>query len=134
MKTTPNHIHDLTHGQVFVFGSNDRGAHAGGAARQALESFGAEWGIARGLRGQSYAIPTMDADFDPLSLDQIAQNVAEFYAFASEHPEREFLVTAIGCGIAGFSPEKIAPMFAACGDLPNVSLPASFIRILEGHR
>lgn len=82
----------------------------------------------------AYAIPTMDAEFETHPVDVIAQHVAEFYAFASENPQLEFLVTAIGCGIAGLKAEQIAPLFAACGDLPNVSLPASFIAVLEGLR
>ena len=131
MKTTPHHITALEKGQIFVFGSNLGGKHHGGAARIALENFEAVYGQASGMQGRCYAIPTMDERFLPLELDRIGEFVAEFYAFASEHPELEFLVTAIGTGIAGYSVAQIAPFFSACGDLPNVSLPIGFRGVLQ---
>jgi hypothetical protein len=124
MRVTPDHINRLGPSQIFVFGSNEAGHHDGGAARQALEQFGAVYGQGRGLQGQSYAIPTMG------SLESLKRDVEAFIRFADAHPEMEFLVTRIGCGIAGFSDGQIAPMFASTIGLPNVYLPASFWKIL----
>ncbi len=111
-------------GEIFVFGSNARGMHAGGAARFALDHFGAEWGVGEGLQGQSYAIPTMEG------LDSLKLAVDRFIAFAKQHPEYKFLVTPIGCGIAGYRESQIGPMFAHAAVFPNVYLPASFMAFL----
>lgn len=107
--------------EVFVFGSNLAGHHAGGAARAAMNRFGAVWGQGVGLQGQSYAIPTMQG-----GVETIEPYVREFTEFAAAHPELTFLVTRIGCGIAGFRDEEIAPLFARAAALPNVRLPLSF--------
>ena len=107
--------------EVFVFGSNLQGAHGGGAARIAVEQFGAIWGQGVGLQGKSYAIPTMQG-----GVETIKPYVDEFVAFAKQHPEMTFLVTRIGCGIAGFTTEEIAPLFAGAIDVKNVHLPADF--------
>ena len=125
-RVTPNRITDLEDGQVFVFGSNAAGNHDGGAARFALERFGAVYGQGRGLQGRSYAIPTMSG-----SLQEIAQEVKEFILFADQHPELTFLVTRVGCGIAGYSDAEIAPLFAGAYSLPNVYLPAEFWNVLS---
>ena len=106
-RVTPSRIEDLQEGQIFVFGSNEEGHHDGGAARLALNKFGAIYGQGRGLQGRSYAIPTMSG-----SLETIAREVEEFIMFADAHPEMTFLVTRIGCGIAGYRDEEIAPLFA----------------------
>lgn len=99
--------------------------HAGGAARLALQRFGAVWGQGVGLQGQSYAIPTMQG-----GVETIRPYVDEFIVFARQHPQLKFLVTEIGCGIAGFSPEEIAPLFAAARDVENISLPRRFWTLL----
>ena len=125
-RVTPNWIEDLQEGQIFVFGSNDMGHHDGGAARIALEKFGAVYGQGRGLQGRSYAIPTMTD-----SLAAIAREVDEFIMFADSHPDLTFLVTRIGCGIAGWRDEDIAPLFARAYSLPNVYLPAEFWKVLS---
>lgn len=119
---SPEKITHLASNQIFVFGSNLRGAHAGGAARYALDHFGAIWGQGVGLQGQSYAIPTMQG---PVST--IKPYVEEFLSFAIQHPEYEFLVTPIGCGIAGFKESEIAPLFKDAANMENVRLPKSFI-------
>lgn len=124
-RVTPDNIQALRPGEVFVFGSNLQGQHMGGAARLAADRFGAVWGQGRGLQGQSYALPTMN-----LSLKEIAYYVDEFIRFADQHPELTFFVTRVGCGIAGFRDEQIAPLFASAYSLPNVYLPASFWKIL----
>ncbi len=122
---TPEHIHTLLPNQVFVFGSNLMGHHAGGAARAALDKFGAVWGVGVGIQGQSYAIPTMQGP-----VQTIRPYVDQFIEYAAAHPEQHFLVTAIGCGIAGFCPNEMAPLFAKALDMDNVSLPKRFIEVL----
>jgi hypothetical protein len=114
---------------VFVFGSNLAGNHAGGAARHALDHWGAIMGIAEGLRGQSYAIPTMDAEFRPLLVGEIAPFVARFLGAAKAYSDHSFLVTAIGCGIAGHKPGDIMPLFA--GATENVFLSEKLVAALR---
>ena len=121
----PDNITSLLPNQIFVFGSNLQGAHGGGAARAAYKHFGAIWGQGIGLQGQSYAIPTMQG---PVS--SIKPYVDEFIDFARKHPEYEFLVTRIGCGIAGFKDADIAPLFKDAMNLDNVRLPKSFLDVI----
>jgi hypothetical protein len=111
-------ITSLADNEVFVFGSNSSGQHGGGAARTAWKKFGAVWGQGHGLHGQSYAIDTMSG------LGVIEAEVGQFLRFARAHPELRFLVTEIGCGIAGYRPEQIAPFFRGAGE--NVVLPDAF--------
>ena len=118
---TPDFITELRENEIFVFGSNLQGMHGGGAARIAYEKFGAIWGQGVGLQGQSYGIPTMHG-----GVDDIKPYVDEFIEFAKSHPEMTFLVTRIGCGIAGFRDEEIAPLFEKAIELENVCLPKSF--------
>lgn len=119
---TPNFIKSLKSDEIFVFGSNLAGAHGGGAARIAVESFGAIWGQGVGLQGQSYAIPTMQG-----GVETIKPYVDKFIEFAKQHKELFFYVTRIGCGIAGFSDEEIAPLFANAVNMQNIVLPQSFV-------
>ena len=125
-KYTPDMITRLAENEIFVFGSNLQGMHAGGAARIAHKLFGAIWGQGVGLQGSSYAIPTMQG-----GVETIAPYVDEFITFAQEHPHMCFLVTRIGCGIAGFTDEEIAPLFAAAYHLDNVTLPRQFMQYIE---
>ena len=122
---TPEVISSLKPGEVFVFGSNLSGMHAGGAARVAMDRFGARWGVGVGMQGRSYAIPTMQG-----GVDTIRPYVDQFMEFAVRNPQYHFLVTKIGCGIAGFRVGEIAPLFVQALFLPNVSLPSEFIRTL----
>ena len=117
MKTqfTPDFITELKENEIFVFGSNLQGMHGGGAALIAYDKFGAIWGQGVGLQGQSYGIPTMHG-----GIDVIKPYVDEFIEFAKSHPEMTFLVTRIGCGIAGFKDIDIAPLFAEAASLKNV--------------
>lgn len=115
---TPEFITHLKENEIFVFGSNLQGMHGGGAARMAYERFGAIMGQGVGLQGQCYAIPTMHG-----GVEAIRPYVDEFIAFAQQHTELTFLVTRVGCGIAGFRDEEIAPLFADAHLLPNVALP-----------
>lgn len=118
---TPEHISRLAPNEVFVFGSNLAGLHGGGAARAALMHFGAIMGKGTGIQGQSYAIPTMQG-----GVETIRPYVDDFITYARQHPSLIFLVTRIGCGIAGFDDSEIAPLFAAATRLKNVILPESF--------
>ena len=113
--------------EVFVFGSNLDGYHAGGAARIASVKFGAVWGQGVGLQGQSYAIPTMQG-----GVETIKPYVDEFIEFAKQHLELKFLVTRIGCGIAGFRDEEIAPLFRQAIDCQNIILPKEFVTAILG--
>lgn len=124
-KYTPEMIRELADNEVFVFGSNLGGFHGGGAARAAMQRFGAVWGQGVGLQGQSYAIPTMQG-----GVETIKPYVDEFIEFARSKPELFFYVTRIGCGIAGFRDEEIAPLFAGALALENVALPKSFHDLL----
>ena len=117
-RTTPEYITELQPGEIFVFGSNLQGMHGGGAARIAYQKFGAVMGKGVGLQGQSYAIPTMQG-----GVETIRPYVDEFIMFAKEHPEQTFLVTRIGCGIAGFTNEEISPLFAEAHNVENIVLP-----------
>ena len=120
-------IDALEKDEIFVFGSNLAGRHGGGAARAANMKFGAEWGVGVGLTGQSYAIPTMQG-----GVETIKPYVDEFIEFAKAHPDLKFLVTRIGCGIAGFRDEEIAPLFAKAISVPNIFLPKEFYDIIVG--
>lgn len=122
---TPERISELKPSEIFVFGSNLAGSHGGGAALLAYNRFGAIWGQGVGLQGQSYGIPTMHG-----GVEAIKPYVDEFIAFAKQHPELKFLVTKIGCGIAGFRIEEIAPLFLDAIDVVNVILPKDFIEVL----
>ncbi len=124
-KLTPEFIESLLPNEVFVFGSNLEGQHIGGAARTALNKFGAVYGQGIGLQGQSYAIPTMQG-----GVETIVPYVDQFIEFAKENKDKFFYVTRIACGIAGFRDEEIAPLFRQALDLDNVSLPKSFVRLL----
>ena len=125
LKYTPENITSLDRDEVFVFGSNLAGNHAGGAARVARERFGAIMGQGVGMQGQSYAIPTMQG-----GADTIKPYVDEFIRLAREWDQTTFYVTRIGCGIAGFTDEEIAPLFADALELYNVRLPKSFVDVL----
>lgn len=114
--------------KVFVFGSNLAGRHGKGAAKFALENRGAVYGRGVGHYGNSYAIPTKGHDIQTLPLELVAEHVRRFLEYAKSRPDLEFEVTPIGCGLAGYSPKDIAPMFK--GAERNVHLPSDFIRIL----
>lgn len=117
-RTTPEFITELKPGEIFVFGSNLRGMHGGGAAYVAYRKFGAIMGQGVGLQGQSYAIPTMQG-----GVETIRPYVNEFIEFAKAHPELTFLVTRIGCGIAGFTDTEISPLFESAHNIDNIVLP-----------
>ena len=125
---TPERITALKPNEIFVFGSNLAGSHGGGAAWIAYQRFGAIMGQGVGLQGQSYAIPTMQG-----GVETIEPYVEQFIDFAFRHRELKFLVTRIGCGIAGFTAYEIAPLFLKVIDLPNVLLPKDFVEVMHRH-
>ncbi len=126
---TPENITELGPDDIFVFGSNLQGSHCGGAALAALRHFGAVMGQGEGIQGRSYAIPTMQG-----GVDTIRPYVDRFIDLAREWDQNTFYVTRIGCGIAGFTDEQIAPLFDKAYDLYNVRLPKSFADIIERRR
>lgn len=125
-RISPKWIDKLDQNEIFVFGSNLAGMHGGGAAAVAMK-WGAIWGQGVGLQGQTYAIPTMQG-----GVETIKPYVDEFFAFAKSNANLKFLVTEIGCGIAGFTVEEIAPLFKQAIDknIANVYLPKSFYEML----
>lgn len=122
---TPDRISELKENEIFVFGSNLEGSHDGGAAKLAYNRFGAVWGLGTGIQGRSYAIPTMQG-----GVETIRPYVDAFIQFAKQNTTLTFLVTRIGCGIAGFRDEEIAPLFEDALDLENVILPKEFVENL----
>lgn len=131
MKITPDNIVRLKPNEIFVFGSNEQGRHGKGAALTAMK-FGAIYGRSIGIQGNTYAIPTVKRPSSSRSPDnrvdkKVLQGyVDDFYEFARKNTNLEFLVTEVGCGLAGFSIDEIAPMFERCSHLANVSLPKRF--------
>ncbi len=107
--------------RIFVFGSNVAGRHGKGSALEALRHHGAIYRQGEGLQGNSYAIPTKDNTLYTLPLSKIEEHVNRFIAFAKAHPEMTFDVVKIGCGLAGYRPTQIAPLFKDAP--PNCNLP-----------
>lgn len=115
-------ITELSECEIFVFGSNLAGQHGGGAARMAYRHFGAEWGVGVGLTGKCYAIPTMHG-----GLDAIRPYVDDFIRYAKEHPNNRFLLTRVGCGIAGFKDRDMAELFKEALEIPNITIPKEWL-------
>lgn len=125
-RTTPEHITKLNENEIFVFGSNLSGRHGLGAAKTAL-GWGAKWGQGSGLQGKTYGIPTKDASIRrTLSIEEIKPFVDKFIEFASQNPHLTFLVTEIGCGLAGLKPKEVAPLFIKSKEISNIHLPYRF--------
>ena len=129
-RITPENITELLPNQVFVFGSNRAGRHGRGAAKTALK-WGAKMGQGEGLMGQTYGLPTKDRNIQTLSPLEINYAVTRYLKFALQHPELEFLTTAVGTGLARYSPRDIAMLFGPANLVPaNVRLPKSFWDVL----
>lgn len=130
MKYTPENITHLEPNQIFTYGANAAGIHGAGAAKLALR-WGAKMGQ-YGLVGQTYGIPTKDHNIRTLPLDKIQVHVDTFLAVAFSHPEYEFLLTKIGCGLALYQPKDIAPLFKIIktGVFENVILPEEFYQYI----
>lgn len=126
MRITPDDIKKLEQGHIFVFGSNLSGRHGKGAAKTAL-GWGAKWGQAAGLQGRTYGIPTKDASIRrTLTIDEIKPFVNDFIEFAKTRKDLIFLVTEVGCGLAGLKPKDVAPLFEKAIDVENIYLPERF--------
>jgi len=129
MKTkeyTPDNIRALELNEIFVFGSNLAGRHGAGAAKLAMQKFGARYGVGIGLEGQSYALPTKDFEVNTMSLYDIGKEVERFLDFADNNRQYKFYVTKIGTGLAGYSVEQIAKLFTIWCIPDNVILPKEF--------
>lgn len=122
---TPSIVRSLGPNDVFVFGSNLKGSHGGGAAKLARK-WGAKWGVGSGHAGQTYAIPTKATPWVTLGVEEIKPYVTQFVYYAKAHPELRFFVTKIGCGLAGYSVEDIAPLFEGAREIENIILPIEF--------
>jgi hypothetical protein len=137
MNSSPNDIRTLEPYQIFVFGSNLLGQHGAGAARLAVDNGWAEWGKGYGLHMKKYnivgsfAIPTKGVQIETLSLKHIKYYVEDFCRIVPTKPYLQFLITEIGCGLAGYKPVEIAPMFQSIAELENVFLPERFIDVLK---
>ena len=132
IRVSAKYIDKLADNEIFVFGSNTQGVHGGGAARTAM-NWGAIYGQAFGLQGKTFAIPTVDyTKSGKMSIETIKEYVDRFLDFAKENKDKKFLVTEIGCGIAGFKVSDIAPLFkeALKDEFDNIYLPQSFIDYL----
>jgi hypothetical protein len=133
MRITPKYIKELKENEVFVFGSNTQARHGKGAALTARNKFGAIYGQSKGLQGQSYAIVTKELrkDYNPVTLDEIKQGIDNFIIFTKENTHLTFYVVELGCNLAYFTLEEIAPLFKPAMRLKNVYLPQRFIDNLQ---
>ena len=129
MYITNEAITRLESNEIFVFGSNEAGRHGRGAAKAALK-FGATYGYSVGLCGRTYAIPTKNKNIQTLPIIEIKKYVDDFCLFVLSRQELFFLITPIECGLAGYKPEQIAPLFNKIKNCNNVSIPDKFYRIL----
>lgn len=132
-KYTPERINSLKDGEIFVFGSNRLGRHIGGAARIAKDKFGAQEGISQGLTGRSYAIPTLDENFQKVRESELLFSFVRFLKFVKDDPTHKYLLTKVGCGIAGWDLERVVYIFRIAlkrslgNELPeNLSIPREF--------
>jgi hypothetical protein len=115
--------------KILVFGANLAGRHGRGSAKEAVKYHGAIYGQGVGLQGNSYAIPTKDENLKVMPLNKIKPYVDEFLEFAKNNPKMKFDLVAVGCGLSGYEPEDIAPMFAKYSK--NINLPSEFKRVLK---
>ena len=118
-------------GEIFVFGSNLNGAHGAGSAKEAHRNWGAVYGQAVGLQGNSYAIPTKDRRYRTLPIPAIIPYVDEYIDFVERNPELQFRMVAIGCGLAGYQPSEMAPLFGKLLGKKNVVMPDEFVKVLK---
>lgn len=129
-RITPPKITHLEDNQIFVFGSNVEGIHGAGAALTAMK-WGAQYRNGVGPQGRTYAIPSKTTPWVTMTVDEIKVHVDDFITHATNHPEQIFLVTEIGCGLAGWAAEDIAPLFKSAVGVENIHLPNSFWEILN---
>lgn len=130
MRVTNPNITKLKPNEIFVFGSNLAGIHGAGAAKLAYEKFGAIFGKGEGLCGQSYAFPTKDYHIKTLPTQDLETSVDNLQYTVELYSEYDFLVTEVGCGLAGLKANQIAPLFKQLVHLPNITLPFRFWQVL----
>ena len=126
---TSENIKNLKENEIFVFGSNEAGRHGRGAAKTALQ-WGAQYYNAAGLQGNTYALPTKDRNLRTLPLTKIQHYIEQLEAVIGHNPDKHFLITEIGCGLAGYKAEEIAPLFRNILRFQNISLPKKFLTVL----
>ena len=131
MRTHNGKISSLKENQIFVFGSNLRGIHGAGAAALAHRRFGARWDVGEGMTGNCYALPTKDENIVTRSLNDIQVSVNRFITCARMFRDNDFLLTEVGCGLAGLKVEEIAPLFEDGRHLTNIVWPKSFVNVLS---
>lgn len=136
MKTYSGLVMKLEPNQIFVFGSNTQGRHGKGTALLAYKHFGAIYGQARGLQGQSYAICTKDLtkELHPSVFeDNIINQIHELYFYASLHTDKEFLVAyTLASNLNGYIPQGMADMFAKAGPIPeNIVFSEDFAKLID---
>ena len=135
-RITPEKIQYINENEVFVFGSNTVGHHLGGAAKTATDKFGAVWGVNSGITGRCYAVPTVDLDpktryVEKMPLIYIRHKIVDLINYAKRHKYKTFFITEIGCGIAGFTIDEIAPLFKEAIKVNNIHLPLRFWNKLD---
>lgn len=116
-------ITKLEPNQIFVFGSNTAGRHGRGAALQAMRDFGAVYGVGEGITGQCYALPTLDSNLQQLPESELVESICNFLNTADDHPELTFLLTKVGCGLAGYDESYIRDIFHLLLPPTNVIMP-----------
>ena len=126
-KVYEDFVYKLDHNEIFVFGSNEGGKHGKGAAKTAVK-FGAIYGIGYGIQGKTYGIPTKNKNLKVLKLSKIEKYVQKFIKYVKNNEEKHFIITKIGCGLAGFKEKEIAPLFEELIDYENVSMPKDFMK------
>jgi len=130
IKITSENTQTLKSNEVFVFGSNLAGQHLGGAALLAKEKFGAELGVGEGMTGQCYALPTKDENIETLPIAEIHKVIEQLRETVGNNRDKFFIITAVGCGLAGYEAKDIAPMFENFINFENISLPQSFVDVI----
>lgn len=131
MRVTNENTNYLLPNEIFVFGSNLSGRHGAGAARFAMDNFGAQYGVGEGFTGQCWALPTKDENIQVRDLESIRNSISKLFVEVVKQNDKFFIITAVGCGLAGLKAEEIAPMFEKFTLFENISLPQSFIDVLN---
>lgn len=127
---TPEVITELKPNEIFVFGSNRAGRHGRGAALQAVK-WGAKYGVGLGLEGQTFALPTKNRELETCQIHEIESAIIQLHICVQENKDKHFLITKVGCGLAGYSVAEIAPLFKNFIQFPNVSLPREFVDVIK---
>lgn len=117
-------INNLEQNQIIVVGTNLAGKHLGGAARQAHNDFGLVWGVGEGLYGKTYAFPTLTEDFGKRAIASLQESVRKLYQCCNDNQDKQFLLTPVGTGIAGYAVNEMKALFT--NPPTNLVLPEEF--------